>query len=192
VSGGSLVPLPLTLVSFTGQSITGGNLLTWITSSEQNTRDFEVQRDGGNGYQPLAVIPAAGNSHQNLNYSYTDATPGYTGVSTSYRLRMSDLDGKFTYSKVVVLQSPLSVLSVRILPNPFHQSLSVTVNSPQTAGGVITVTDISGKLLIKQNVSFQKGVNNLDAGTIANLPKGMYLFSVMTEGQKQTVKFVRE
>ena len=192
VSGGSLAPLPLTLVSFTGQAVTGGNLLSWITSSEENTRDFEVQRDGGNGFQPLAVIPAAGNSHSNLNYSYTDPLSNNAGATNTYRLKMADLDGKFTYSKVVVLQSPLSALSIRILPNPFHQPLSLTVSSPQTANGVITVTDLSGKLLIKQNASLQKGENNLDAGKIANLPKGMYFLSITTAGQKQTVKFVKE
>lgn len=193
VSGGSLVPLPLTLVSFTGQSVTGGNLLKWTTSSEENTHSFEIERNSsGNDYQSLAALPAAGNSHQELNYSYTDPSSGITASRNAYRLKMTDIDGKFTYSKTVVIQSPLTTLTIRAVPNPFYQPLSLTVSSPEPASAVVTVTDISGKLLWQQPISLNKGDNSLDPGKVAALPKGMYILSITTDRQKQTVKLIRK
>lgn len=194
VSGGSLTPLPLTLISFTGQSVAGGNLLQWTTSYEENTRNFEVQRNDGSGFKTLTSIPAATNSHQNLDYSYTDPLPGSTTSSHTYRLKMIDIDGQFTYSKTVELGSPSTGLSIRILPNPFTQPQSLTVSSGQPALAVVTVTDISGKTLWQQPVSLQKGDNTLDVTKtkIAALPQGMYLLSVTTDWQKQTVKFIKK
>lgn len=201
-SGGSLVPLPLTLVDFTGQPTENGNLLHWVTSSEENTAYFEVERkmeNGagtgntvGDGFQPLAKIPAAGNSNQTIDYSYTDGSANGLDATLSYRLYMVDIDGKSTYSKIVTLQSPINSLSIRVLPNPSRQPLSLLVRSPQPGPATLTVTDMSGRTIRKQSLSLQKGENSLDVQWVSRLPRGQYLINVVTDLQKQTVKFISE
>lgn len=192
-SGGSIIPLPLTLTDFTGTATATANLLHWETAMEENTDYFEVQRkEGGESFQPLATVPAAGNSDQPLSYSYTDLFAGAPVPSYSYRLKMADLDGKFMYSKTVTLSSSYSGLSIRISPNPFHQPVAITVTAPQTGQGSLTVTDVSGKKILVQAVALQAGENSLDASLIAALPQGMYFLSITTDREKQTVKFIRE
>ncbi len=103
VSGSSIIPLPLTLTEFSGKTTKAGNQLHWTTTMEQNTAYFEIQRDGvDSSFADLAKVPAAGNSNQLLQYDYLDAQA--TGAY-AYRLKMVDLDGKFTYSRVVALGS---------------------------------------------------------------------------------------
>ena len=46
VSTGSLIPLPLTLLSFTGNATANSNLLKWTTTSEVNVSHFEIERSG--------------------------------------------------------------------------------------------------------------------------------------------------
>jgi hypothetical protein len=190
VSGGSIVPLPLTLASFTGKETKAGNLLSWSTSLEEHTGFFAIQREetAGAGFRDLAKVPAAGNSHQLLQYSYVDAAGG----DALYRLKMVDIDGKFTYSKIVVLGAAVEGLSIRVLPNPAHQPLTLMVGSPVVAGAMLMVTDISGKKLLEKRLTLQKGNNVLDPGILAGLPQGMYLIGVATDKQQQTIKFVKD
>jgi Secretion system C-terminal sorting domain len=192
-SGGSIIPLPLTLTDFTGMATTTGNLLHWETAMEENTDYFEVQRSAaGSGFRAIATVPAAGNSDQPLSYSYTDLFAGAPVPSYAYRLKMADLDGKFMYSKIVTLSSSFSGLSIRISPNPFHQPVAVTVTAPQAGQGSLTVTDVSGKKILVQAVALQAGENSLDASLIAALPQGMYFLSIITDREKQTVKFIKD
>jgi hypothetical protein len=190
VSGGSIIPLPLTLASFAGKQTKAGNQLSWTTSIEENTAFFDLQREetAGADFRDIAEIPAAGNSHQLLQYSYADVAGG----DALYRLKMVDIDGKFTYSKIVVLGAAVEGLAIRVLPNPAHQPLTLTVGSPVVAGAVLTVTDMSGKRLLEKRLTLQKGNNSLDPGILAGVPQGMYLIGVATDKQQQTIKFVKD
>jgi len=190
VSGSSIIPLPLTLTEFSGKTIKAGNQLHWMTTMEENTAYFEIQRKGDDPvFADLAKVPAAGNSNQPLQYDYLDAR---AAGAYSYRLKMVDIDGKFTYSRIVALGSAADALTIRVLPNPAHQPLSLTVGSPEVAGAVLTVTDMSGKKMLEKHVSLQKGNNSLDPGILTTLPQGMYLIGVATDKQQQTIKFVRD
>lgn len=191
-STGSLIPLPLTLTDFSGQTTTGGNLLKWTTASEQNTAWFEIQRHApGSAFATIAKIPAAGNSHLPLSYQYTD-NDNVTNDTLSYRLRMVDLDGQFTYSKTVILQKETNnPYTIRLSPNPYHNNGALTITAATTGTAILAVADISGRQLFHQRVSLSKGNNPIPTADIDRLPAGAYLLSLMANGQRQTVKLVK-
>ncbi|MBN9386112.1 MAG: T9SS type A sorting domain-containing protein [Chitinophagaceae bacterium] len=191
VSTGSLIPLPLTLTDFNGQTTTNGNLLQWITASEQNTAWFEIQRHTpGSAFTTIAKVSAAGNSRLPLHYQYTDNDAA--SDTLSYRLKMVDLDGGFTYSKTVVLQHVTdNAYAIRLSPNPYHNNGALSIIAPTTGTALLTVTDISGRLLFQQRVSLSKGNNPISTGDIDALPSGTYLLSLLVKGHRQTVKLVK-
>jgi hypothetical protein len=188
VSGSPIVPLPLTLASFTGEETTTGNQLHWTTAMEENTASFTIQRQTTSAFEDIAKVPAAGNSHQLLQYSYTDAEKG----DARYRLKMADIDGQFTYSRIIALKVNPTGLSIRILPNPASQPQSLTIGSSSTTTAVLTITDMGGRRLREKHLTLQKGDNSLDPATLTSLPQGVYLVSVTTGQQQQTVKFIKE
>lgn len=194
VSGTPIIPLPLTLTNFSGQAAVAGNLLSWQTASEENTAYFEVQRTtaGVPAFEDLGQVPAAGNSSLPRQYSYTDAFSGATHPTYSYRLKMVDQDGRYTYSPIVTLQSMVPSLTVTVSPNPFLQPVSVSVGSPVAATANVVVLDMSGARLAERSVVLQKGDNALDVSLISGLPQGVYLLQVTTGTQQQTVRFVKE
>ena len=194
VSGGSLIPLPLTLMAFTGIADAGGNVLNWTTAEEQNTAWFDVQRAvaGQSDFHDIGKVAAAGNSTQTLKYTYTDRSSDVSRQAWSYRLRMVDLDGKFAYSPIVTLQPIVAALNVRVSPNPFVQPASIIIGSPAAGAAVLSVTDIDGRSLIEKNIILQKGDNSLDPGMLARLAQGIYFLRVATAGAQQTVRIVRE
>ena len=194
VSGISIIPLPLTLGGFSGLAETGDNLLSWTTVQEENTAYFEIQRaDAGHSdFQDLGRVDAAGNSAQTLSYRYADELVGSAHPAYSYRLKMIDLDGKFTYSPIVTLQPVVKDLTISISPNPFVNPVAVTVGAVTAGPAAVHVTDMNGRKLAVRQVILQKGDNALDPAMIASLPQGIYLLSVTTGTQVQCVKFVKE
>jgi hypothetical protein len=143
-------------------------------------------------FEDLGQVAAAGNSSLTRQYSYTDAFSGATHPTYSYRLKMVDLDGQYTYSPIVTLTSIVPSLTVTVSPNPFVQPVSVTVGSPVAGTANVVVLDMSGVRLAERSVVLQKGDNALDVSLIAGLPQGVYLLQVTTGTQQQTVRFVKE
>ena len=185
-------PLPLTLTDFSGR-LEGSNVqLDWTTALEQNTSYFEIQRGtDGTTYTPISKVPAAGNSSLPLHYSYTDPLPSVTDHYYFYRLRMADLDGRSTYSPVLNIEAAATNTGLSVYPNPFRQQVTVTVESSVPDKAVISVTDMSGRRLLEQVSALQKGTNILLLSAVSRLEKGLYLFTIATGRQKQTVALVK-
>lgn len=105
-SGGGGVGLPVTWASFSAESTDGGNKLTWSTASEQNTSHYELEYsiDGIRFITFRDYIPAAGNSASTLYYSYLHS---FSAAIVYYRIKQVDLDGQYSYSKMIVVKNHL-------------------------------------------------------------------------------------
>jgi Zn-dependent metalloprotease len=68
-----------------------------------------------------------------------------------------------------------------IFPNPANEFINVTVKT----SGIIKISDLSGKVLLKQNV--QQGSNRVNTN---NLPNGIYIVFVTTATQTSSYKVV--
>ncbi|MEP6683652.1 MAG: ELWxxDGT repeat protein [Parafilimonas sp.] len=95
--------LAVNLLSFTGNTKGTKDELTWITSGEQNTNYYTVQKSiNGITFLPAGTIKAinnkAGNTTYNFNCTASNNTVNY------YRLQIVDKDGSITYSNVLKLQ----------------------------------------------------------------------------------------
>ncbi|HRH70764.1 MAG TPA: hypothetical protein PLB89_14780 [Flavobacteriales bacterium] len=95
-------PLPVELVSFTGEAIQGHSHLHWQTASERNNDHFLVLRSADLvTWEEIARIPGAGNSQALKDYQAVDIAP-LTGVNY-YHLVLVDVDGNATVSDVVAV-----------------------------------------------------------------------------------------
>lgn len=189
---GAPVTLPLVLTDFSGLLSGSSVQLHWITAQEENTAYFEIQRGtDGADYTPVGKLAAAGNSSVALAYSYTDLLPAVMSPDYFYRLKMADLDGRFTYSPVLVIGASPGPLHLSVYPNPFHQQVTITLASPVTDKAVITVTDMAGHRVLEQVSPLQKGTNILPLSSLSQLGKGTYLFTIVTGQQKQTIELLK-
>ena len=94
ISGG---PLPLTLLEFNARQVHNKTALSWQTATEVNTALFEIERSASSEFIKIGEVKAMNQAGQH-NYSVYDEQP--LQGSNYYRLRMVDIDGSFTYSKV--------------------------------------------------------------------------------------------
>jgi uncharacterized repeat protein (TIGR01451 family) len=65
--------LPVVIKSLKGSYLFGKVKLEWVTTMEDNSSHFEIQRKNGSGaYLPIGNIQASGNSSSERYYSFTD------------------------------------------------------------------------------------------------------------------------
>ena len=172
-----MVPLPLTLLQFTAVKQSNTAALQWQTGQEQNTRDFVIEHSSdGKTYSDIGTVAAAGTSHTKRYYYFTDNTP--TEGNNYYRLRQSDLDGKFTYS-------PVRMLNFSMSGNLIWYSTGINAAEVRLHNGnneLYTVTNMAGNTLYTGRLS--SGV-----ASISQLPSGVYFVKVVTNaGNELTVK----
>ncbi|HWB94867.1 MAG TPA: FG-GAP-like repeat-containing protein, partial [Puia sp.] len=121
--------LPLHLISLTGHSSAGQQIqLNWQTVNEVNTASFEIEHapDGAH-FTGLGAVTAADNNSGESDYSYTD-THSRIGENY-YRLRMVDIDGRYTYSPIVEVTLTGRQSGLSPYPNPASGSVYVQVPS---------------------------------------------------------------
>ena len=109
--------LPLVLNTFSGKLQGKQALLTWSTSQEQNLRNFDVEySSNGRQFISIGTVGAAGNSNSTLHYIFTHLATVYG--NNYYRLKMNDIDGRYTYSPVINIKMSDGEKEFSIYPNP--------------------------------------------------------------------------
>jgi hypothetical protein len=86
--------LPVELYSFDGVNIGNNNYLFWVTSSEQNTSHFNLQKSrDGETWETVVTLNAEGNSNTQIDYDVVDYK--VDPIINYYRLQQYDLDGVY-------------------------------------------------------------------------------------------------
>jgi hypothetical protein len=91
--------LGIHLLNFTATTISGNTQIAWLTENEVDYTSFSVQRstDNGQTFADLNTVISAGLG----TYSYLDKSPAKG--ADQYRLKIQDLNGTITYSRVISL-----------------------------------------------------------------------------------------
>ncbi len=119
-------PLPITLVSFNGRINDGVTELTWSTATEHNNDFFTVERsEDGEQFIPVATVRGAGQSIASRNYTATDNFPPAGKIY--YRLKQTDFDKEFSYSKIIVVDNIYAEPKVIVSPNPVRIGADLNV-----------------------------------------------------------------
>jgi hypothetical protein len=121
--------LKLRLLDFAASKIAGGTSIVWLTANEQNYTNFTVERSTDNGVT-FNVLGGFQSSGQGV-YSFVDKNP--LAPADLYRLKLEDLNGTITYSKVVKLEYNGEinklVKNLSIYPNPVSSLINLAINS---------------------------------------------------------------
>jgi len=180
-------PLPVTLVSFTAAKQEKNVLLKWTTATEIDNDYFIIERSSnGNNWETISQMPTQGNGSNLQYYQGKDMTP-LSGVNF-YRLKQVDIDGKFVYSKTVMVDMRLNKENNLVLmPNPVvSDALTLNLSDIEASGNCkILLYDMTGKITKTYNWPLVKGTNNMTISGMQTLAKGVYQVIVEDQyGQK--------
>lgn len=189
-------PLPIKLNLFSGSREGTKNVLAWETANEQNNKGFELQRGlDGKEFKAIAFVNSKasnGNSSAALNYSYTDTKPA--NANNYYRLRQVDINGKESFSNVVVIKATQNTKAeiTTVFPNPAKEKINIILNTVNAEKVTVKVTDLAGRVVSVKNIETIAGDNNIQFNTV-NFATGTYMIKVTTANNVEiaTQKFVK-
>lgn len=180
--------LPVGLSSFVGKVNEDKSvLLRWVTSSEQSSKYFEVERSkNGYHYEPIKRIAAAGISTNELNYNFVDTNPGFGTIY--YRLKQVDVNGFTAYFNAISVEVEQIAKDKNLLyPTINSGRFNVQINSDQDAEHIFSIFDLCGKVVASQRKVLQKGTQTVDFDL--NITKGTY-FLVDQNNKLESLPFV--
>ncbi len=180
-------PLPVTWLFFNGTNHNTDNILKWATASEQNSKEFRLERSlSGTSFSEIAVVPAAGTSTSARHYEYTDRNIDRLNSNVMfYRLKQVDLDNNFRYSSVVRLNYRQSGITPTIVyPNPTNDFVTILMGNVSLIGTEAVIMDINGRVLQRIKIIANSQMINLK-GYI----NGVYLIRL---SNKETLKILKQ
>ena len=184
-------PLPVTINYFNGAKQNGNHLLNWkVTCNSTPGVTMELLRSiDARNFSGINTIQATALQCQQP-FSYNDVHP-LPGVNY-YRLKMTDAQGKVSYSSMVSLINADKGFDITgIAPNPVvNGTFELKLSTAQKMNMEIVITDMQGRLMQRQTINAIAGFNTIPVH-VAKLAAGTYqVFGNTAEGRSKVLRFV--
>lgn len=172
-------PLPIELISFTGEGFSSYNHLKWTTAQEINNDYFVIMRSSdGITYEEIGFVDGAGNSSQINNYEFIDND--FENEVSYYRLKQVDYDGKSSYSNTISIHSTSSNI-VSFFPNPATNVLNINIDNKINETLTIKYVNVLGSNTIIEKINVLQGMHTYTSNKFNELINGIYFVSVLDE-----------
>ncbi|MES2798143.1 MAG: T9SS type A sorting domain-containing protein [Bacteroidota bacterium] len=151
--------------------------LTWITTDEIGISHFEIEKsDNGKSFEKIGQIKANGGPSENAKYEFLD-TQTNPKAWDFYRLKMIDLGGKYSFSKIISIKNNNTNSSIKLYPNPAISELNIE----NMEGNSVEVININGQ---KKIYNVLKNSNLKGNINVSDLPTGLYILRAGNQVEK--------
>lgn len=176
--------LPLTLLSFYSSQQNQGLVLYWTTANEENIKSFEIESrgDANADWRLLEVMPPMATDGSGYTYRFVDQTKKIG--DQYYRLKIIDNDGKYTYSKVLLITS-VQTGAISISPTLAYSTINVTL--PVSDQAQVSIYNTYGQL-VKTLITASE-VFNMD---VSGLSRGEYFLQASQGKYSYVAKFLKQ
>jgi fibronectin-binding autotransporter adhesin len=188
----TFMALPVTWLSVSAGNEGANNMVNWTVASELSNDHFEIEMStDGKQFTTIGKIAGGGTTDTEQKYSfvhYNATQPVYY-----YRVKQVDFDGKYSYSKVVRINTGNTGRSrLTVLNNPVQNELAIAIHAGRVINSMVAVTDVAGKVVYQRKIRLSQGNNVLDLGQF-NFAAGIY-YLVLTDddGNREVVSFIRK
>jgi C1A family cysteine protease len=189
--------IPVELTSFSAVA-NGLNIrLDWVTATETNNHQFEIQRKTINDERIgewilVGYREGKGTTTEPQHYNYLDDISNINANAFEYRLKQVDFNGSYSFSEVIRASNlvPAEFSLEQNYPNPFNPSTEIKFSIPKTTKVTLKVFDIMGRevaTLIDDQM--EAGKHSLELNG-ANLSSGVYYYTIITDSFTKTKKMI--
>lgn len=174
--------LPVKFIGVNATLINKNNaLVKWTVATPTiNAEKFEIEfSNDASKWISIGSINITSSAKAEYQFNHNQLPQG----KLYYRIKETDNDGAYTYSKIVLLHNGANQPSFTIYPNPAHTYIQLS--APYSANGksIIELFDAVGqKLISRQLTSSTEEINT------AGLPDGTYLLKLTYNGDVKTQK----
>jgi hypothetical protein len=160
---GTQFVLPIDLMSFIYKCNNSSIQLNWVTLTEANNNYFTLLAStNAKEWLEIGNVNGAGNSNEIKEYSYS--VPSSFSNYNYFKLKQTDFDGKYTYSKIIVADCKENN-SHSFFPNPADDEIILSLTREIETN--YEIIDKLGRIILKgRNASNEKkiSINQLEAG----------------------------
>ncbi len=174
------VSLPVELLNFNIFPTKKSVELAWETATERNNAYFIIERSSnGEKFEEISRMKGAGNSENNIKYSFSDTNPLPLGY---YRLKQVDDDGQEKNSHILTARwhQPSDVWS--FYPNPVKDK--IVISGSNTEIREIRILNGVGQVVLTHE-------NNGNEVDVSPLVSGIYFIELSSGLNKSIKKFVK-
>lgn len=190
--GQGVVSLPLNIINF--DAVPYGNtrvLISWDVVTEKNINSYTIERStDGLHWQVFGLLPGNAASDKKEHFELTDNHP-YSGTSY-YRVQQMDIDNSIYYTNIKTINLGAGAVTRLSVTNPFRQSITLRLDAAAAGKAEISLLDITGKIIRRQENTVINGVNTITLDNLSPLSKGIYLVRVSAGGQQYSSKLVKQ
>jgi len=181
---GNNSPLPVEMLSFSGNCEGKNTKLKWVTASEINNDHFNIERsvDGVN-YEVIGKVQGHGNSTITNAYTYSDEYS--LSDMTYYRLQQIDFNASSeTFGPVVVRNCQSQSVLDFVVTGQEAGNTNLLIESPYSGKFNLTVLNTQGQVVINTEATISEGSNLVPLET-DKLSTGIY--HVRLQGESDMV-----
>lgn len=183
----NLTPLPVTWMDFHAKKNNNDVKLFWTTIAEENSRNFEIERTfDGIYFNAIGSVKAAGNSGLQIDYNFTDFD--VKNKQVYYRIKQFDIDGTFSYSKMIYVDFDAETKEPEIFFNASDKVITIKSYSKGFNNYDVEIIDLFGKPAMEaQKTDFE--TENTFSIPVHSLPNGVYIVNMKNkDGYRSYIK----
>lgn len=189
--------LPVNLISFQGKASPKGIELTIKTTNEKNFSHFEIEKTIDlKVFEKIGKVQAINNNNSEIKqYTFLDSLSG-VNKANYYRLKLIDLNGTYSYSKVILItilgiefNNKIEKSPIRLVQNPISDELLLEILDKNSVDFQIEVYDMFGKVV--HSKKHKIAYNSLKISTLY-WNSGEYFLSVTTPTGTSLIKFIKQ
>lgn len=163
--------------------------IQWQTLQEWNTHHFAVERSSqGSHWIKIGELPAAGESGNTRNYSWSDATAA-AGSAYQYRIRSVDVDGREQLSPIVLVHACTLPIKLDLSPVPAGHTTVLSLHAEVSGRAFIRLIGNDGRIHQNLQMDIVAG-NNQRVLDVSRLAAGVYFVQVEWGATKQTLRLL--
>ncbi len=173
--------LPVTFISFSGErKDKSTDELFWEASHSNNNTGYGIERSAdGENFKQIDFLPEANPTMAEQSYYYSDNSAGI--YPWYYRLKQTDLDGKYTYSKVIFIKGDNNS-NWRVFSSPDGGSINLYGNPVGEKAIQFSLLNASGQTIMNKPVT--DAITTISA---SHLAKGVYYYKVIDNNNQVAI-----
>ncbi len=168
-----------------------GNLLTWSTSEETATDNFQIQKsEDGILFTPVGEVAASGTTQDGKSYRFLDPSIGDSKVY--YRLLQVDIDGRSAFTHIAVLnkENKNDYLITMMGNTTTERYFNLVMNSNVNGLMNYKIENLDKKLLKTGDANLIEGANLLSLD-LDKLPDDKYLCIFQMNEEEERIYLVK-
>ena len=179
------------LVSFRGWEKNENVELNWQLEQNNTIQTIIIEKANGSAYNAIGQYFLNAGNGKIENFKYTDSKLS-TG-NNIYRLKMISMNGEVSYSNVLSFRSSTKDNgNFKVYPSAIQTAATVNVKANKSGTAILELVDYAGRIVKKQQITVQEGMNNIAVNNLSELMAGNYVAVLKIDNNIYNQKIMKQ